>query len=273
MDKDLLRIVIIALGIIVMLGLWAWSAFKNRTPNSKVKFHKDNDPLENIDDSLLMNSDNDDFDIVSLDSVMDDDKDVFSINVNQEKIDDSDLPLEFSSDDALVLDSLLEEDPVSESQPYDYDKATDLNPENSPQDQEESIQIVVPDIIQFHILALDYEGFNGKQLQQVFKNLNLTFGSTKIYESLDANRSVKFSIASMVEPGTFPDKDYESFTCPGIVFFLQAKELENPVEVFDELIEIIDLIASELEGVKLDHSREPLSKSTILHIRNALKGL
>jgi cell division protein ZipA len=71
----------------------------------------------------------------------------------------------------------------------------------------------------------------------------------------------------MVEPGAFPETNRESFYSPGIVFFLQPGELENPLEIFDEFIQTINLLSANLDGVKWDHNRQPLSEETIKAFR------
>lgn len=265
MDKDILRLVIISLGIFVMLCMVLWSLFKNRKPRRDVKFYNKKDPLGKIDDSLVINTDNDDFDVV---------------------------PLGVVTDDGLVPDSGFESDPdpifnnqvqareqtdyapVSQEQYAETDPEPELEIEGFKEDdlelikpQKKNSSFEVPKIIQIHIFALDYEGFSGEDLRDTFQQNSLTYGSLKIFERLDSQNRVDFAVASMIEPGTFPDQDMELFTCPGIVFFLQPAELDDPLRVFDEFIKTIEIIATRLEGVKLDHKREPLSKETIKQIR------
>ncbi|MDD2801503.1 MAG: cell division protein ZipA C-terminal FtsZ-binding domain-containing protein, partial [Methylococcales bacterium] len=96
------------------------------------------------------------------------------------------------------------------------------------------------------------------------------YGSLKIFERLDANRLVDFGVACMVEPGTFPDYDLEDFYCPGIVFFMQPEALDDAQAVFDDYVETIKLLAEQLDGVILDHRRQPLTDATVEAIRQSL---
>ncbi len=265
MDKDILRLVIISLGVFVMLCMVLWSFFKNRKPRRDVMFYNKKEPLGKIDDSLVINTDNDDFDVV---------------------------PLGVVTDDGLVPDPGFESDPdpifnnqvqareqtdyapVSQEQYAETDPEPELEIEGFKEDdlelikpQKKNSSFEVPKIIQIHIFALEYEGFSGKDLRDAFQQNSLTYGSLKIFERLNSQNRVDFAVASMIEPGTFPDQDMELFTCPGIVFFLQPAELDDPLRVFDEFIKTIEIIATRLEGVKLDHKREPLSKETIEQIR------
>jgi len=72
MDKDLLRIVIIAIGGTVILAMVLWSIFKTKRKQRKIDFYDNGNPLDNIDQSLVLNTDNDEFDIVPLGSALGD---------------------------------------------------------------------------------------------------------------------------------------------------------------------------------------------------------
>ncbi len=289
MDKELLRIVIITLGILVMIGMVLWSFFRDNKSRRKIDFYDDGDPLDKIDHSLVINTENDDFDIVPLGGATDGTSDELIIDDLYDEVNrEYDTPSSATSS----LDDEVPSDPIDDVNEYtDFDDSSDLSSINDVNDfsiqepeypnvsndfvtqqPEYTKAIKIPEIIQIHILALDYDGFSGKQLLQAFHSAELTYGSLKIFEKLDENRIVKFSVASMVEPGTFPDTGAElkEFKCPGIVFFLQPGELEDPIAVFDEYIETIDLVADKLDGVKLDSKRDPLSKETIDGFRKAL---
>ena len=84
MDKDLLRIVIIVIGAIVIAGMVLWSFFKNKNTKGVMGFYDRGNPLENIDQSLILNTDHDDFDIVPLGSALDDEIDVDPISMVDE---------------------------------------------------------------------------------------------------------------------------------------------------------------------------------------------
>ncbi len=225
MDKDLLRIVIIAIGGTVLIGIILWSIFKNKKPRRGIDFYDRGNPLENIDESLFLNTQHDEFDIVPLGSALDDE------------------PI-------IELDSV---EPVSNT---------------SEQEQEDKVDL--PKIIQFSIVASADKGFNGLDLVEAFERVGLEYGSMKIFERIDEQRRVDFAVASMVEPGTFPETDLELFSSPGIVFFIQPGELDNPLQTFDEFVQTINMLATELDGVIWDHNRQPLTDVTIQQFRESL---
>jgi cell division protein ZipA len=235
MDKELLRIVIIATGLLVIIGMILWSYIKNR--NSA----EDMDAIESekvigssrvIDDTLKLHSERDEFDIVPVGS---------------------------------AKRTLDDEDDENDS---GWD--TEFN-EGFDDDMEPDTRNVLPDILQFGVVARDDEGFNGVELVLTFGLVDLEYGDMKIYERINKNGGIDYGVACMVEPGTFPDGEYlASFNCPGIVFYLQHQDLEDAQNVFDDFVDTIKTVAKELDGVIWDHQRQPLTEETIQAIRRSL---
>ncbi len=224
MDKELLRLVIIAIGGIVIISMVLWSFFKNKKSRRSIDFYDKGNPLDKIDESLIVNTENDDFDIVPLGSAL-----------NQE----------------------LAPDPIT--------VASEKEHSAKPTNRDE-----LPKLIQFSLVAVADEGFKGMELVDAFQQVGLEYGSMHVFERLDEKRRVDFAVASMVEPGTFPETGLESFSSPGIVFFTQPNELQNPLAVFDEFIQTIKLLAIELDGIEWDHNRQPLTEDTIQQFRMQL---
>ncbi|ESS72378.1 cell division protein ZipA [Methyloglobulus morosus KoM1] len=231
MDKELLRIVIIATGFVVIIGMILWSYIKNRNAM------EDEDSIESekvigssgaISDALKLHTEHDDFDIVPVGSA----KRTLDSDDNE-----SDWDTEFDGDDEMESDT----------------------------------RNVLPEILQFGVVASDDEGFNGVELVLVFESVGLEYGDMKVYERINKQGDVDFGVACMVEPGTFPDGEYlASFNCPGIVFYLQHQDLEDAQNVFDDFVDTIKTVAKELDGVIWDHQRQPLTDETIQAIRRSL---
>ena len=234
MDKELLRIVIIATGLVVIVGILIWGFIKGKRTRREAGLY-DDDIV--IDESLAVRTGDDDFDIIPLG------------------------PARKSAggrDKSDRYDRAVDDVEIEES-PFDFDDEEEPPPRFS-----------VPDIIQFSVIAKAEEGFNGIDLANAFQLAGLDYGSLKIYERLDPNRLVDFGVASLVAPGTFPDDNLESFFCPGIVFFMQPSQLEDASAVFEDYVETIQLVAAELDGEICDHQRQPLTEATIELFRRSL---
>ncbi|WP_442499115.1 cell division protein ZipA C-terminal FtsZ-binding domain-containing protein [Methylobacter sp. sgz302048] len=229
MDKEILRIVIIATGLLVIIGMLLWAYIRNRKAQHDMEGYEGEDILKGADEALAFQEDDDDFDIASSDK-----RGAHAAKSAQ-----------YESDDDYY-----------ESDDEDY---------GEPQSR-----FIAPKIIQFSLIARDEEGFNGVDLVNALEMVGLEYGSLKIFERLDANRLVDFGVASMVESGTFPSKNLDTFYTPGIVFFMQPEAVDNAQAVFDDYVQTIQLLAAELNGVIRDHQRQPLTEATIQMIRQSL---
>jgi cell division protein ZipA len=238
MDKEILRIVIIATGLVVVIGMLIWAYIKDKRAQEDLEFYDDDD--DENDYAVHIPSDLDDFDIIPVES-----SSAAKRNVGAQHTHDK-------------SDRYYDEDDNEEDY-YEHDD--DLEPPP---------RAAAPAIIQFSVITKADEDFNGADLVEAFEMVGLKYGSLKIFERLDENRLVDFGVACIVEPGTFPEKDLDRFYCPGIVFFMQPEALDNPQAVFDDYIETINLLAEKLDGVILDHRRQPLTEATIQAIRQSL---
>jgi cell division protein ZipA len=223
MDKELLRIVIIATGLLIIMGMLAWSYIKNKKSQEEMDFY---------------------------------DEQKFRSHRNN--------PLPIADE---KMDSVPVDEAAVDHHYYDQEDAI-YEPEED--EIEPPPREAVPAIIQFSLIAKADEGFNGIDLVNAFGIVGLEYGNLKIYERLDANRLVDYGVACMVEPGTFPDSNVESFFCPGLVFFMQPAALDDAQAIFDDYIETIQLLAIELDGLILDHHRQPLTDATIQSLRQSL---
>ncbi|MGZ5050190.1 MAG: cell division protein ZipA C-terminal FtsZ-binding domain-containing protein [Methylobacter sp.] len=239
MDKEILRIVIIATGMVVVIGMLVWAYIKDKKAQQEMDYY---DEDVDYDDEALeeerFDDSKDDFDLVPIEA---DKKSSVSQHHGHDK-----------------SDRYFDED---ESDDYYGEEEEDVEPPP---------RAAAPAIIQFSIITKADEDFNGEDLVDAFKMVGLEYGSLKIFERLDANRLVDFGVACIVEPGTFPEKELDQFYCPGIVFFMQPEALDDPQAVFDDYIETIYLLADRLDGVILDHRRQPLTEATVQAIRQSL---
>jgi cell division protein ZipA len=223
MDKELLRIVIIATGLMIIMGMLAWSYLKNKRSQESMDFYDEQEAEDQPNTRLT---------------------------VADEKTDTE-------PEETVDLHYFDQDDSVYE-------------PEEDEEDIEPPPRAATPDIIQFSLAAKADEGFNGIDLVKAFGIVGLEYGNLKIYERLDPNRLVDFGVACMVEPGTFPDSNLETFYCPGLVFFMQPGALDDAQAVFDDFVETIQILAVELDGVILDHHRRPLTDAAIQSLRQGL---
>ncbi|MFU8789727.1 MAG: cell division protein ZipA C-terminal FtsZ-binding domain-containing protein [Methylobacter sp.] len=239
MDKEILRIVIIATGMVVVIGMLAWAFIKDKQAREAMEIYDDDDIDydDQLSDESLEDEDDDSIPAAEADSTV-------------------------GAYQAYDKSARYYEDGDEDEDSDDYHEPSTL--------VEPPPRTAAPAIIQFSIITKADQDFNGADLIEAFKMVGLEYGSLKIFERLDENRLVDYGVACIVEPGTFPEKDLDQFHCPGIVFFMQPEALDDARAVFEDYIETIALLAKRLDGVILDHRRQHLTEATVEAIRRGL---
>ena len=248
MDKELLRIAIIATGLIIIIGMVISSYLKDKQAREdELDFYDDDDEFEDEFEEDDVMEEKPAVPVKKL-SVTQTLKNVYAQQVKQRQ---------------PVVPPRVD---VDEKIAPEFDEAEKIH------DEPVSRPAVAAAIIQFSVITKGDEDFNGADIFDALEELGLEYGSTKIFERVDEHRFVHFGVASMVEPGTFPDEDIESFYCPGVTFFMQVDGLDDPVAVFDDYVSTIVLFAQRMDGVVLDHRRQVLTQEMVEAIRKGLSA-
>jgi cell division protein ZipA len=271
MDKEILRIVIIASGLLVMMAMLLWGYLRSRRTSDNVNLFDGERNIGPLKESLKLHPEHDDYDVTPLSPGSPIAK-TSATNINS-TTDNSAANKPQTQNTAAKKPGFqpkIVPPPVVPVPVVEQDDDFDIDFEYEPLDLDLKPRASLPAIIQFCIVANADVGFNGVELFDAFESAGLQYGSLKIFERLDAARRVDFGVACMIEPGTFPDTKLESFYCPGIVFFMQHGQLEDALAVFDDYVDTIAYLAQTLDGVAWDHQRQPLTEETVEAIRRSL---
>ncbi len=129
----------------------------------------------------------------------------------------------------------------------------------------------IPKLIQISVVAQRGEQFDGVELLKLLAELGLSQGEMGIYHRhFNPENNDRFSLANLVEPGTFPIDQQQSFSTPGLVIFMEVALQDDPLIVFDEMILTGKKLTEELSGLLLDKSHQPLNEETLPEIREQL---
>lgn len=124
-----------------------------------------------------------------------------------------------------------------------------------------------------NIVAGKQRMFSGHHLDQAFAQVGLMYGDMDIYHyhasSLPGSRSL-FKVANLVKPGSFPKDSMEQFTTPGITLFFLPGEVDDPIAVFDRMLDVARLLADSLEGELTDDQHKALGSAQIDRMRHRL---
>ncbi|MES9992663.1 MAG: cell division protein ZipA [Candidatus Thiodiazotropha sp.] len=191
--------------------------------------------------------------------------------------------INWEEDDTELLDRGMEEigslDPDEDDAPElefaaESESAT-LEPEQ--QDlfgfsaQEESPVDVPLLIIQINLRARS-QPFSGPDIQKAMQDTGLVLSELSIYQRLASDGSDKptFNLASMVEPGVFPQQDVDEFSTPGLTLFTQLPGPGDGMAIFSDMLFTAERLAAMLDGELQDETHSALSKQTIEHMRGEI---
>ena len=130
------------------------------------------------------------------------------------------------------------------------------------------------DVLVMHLMANKGEMLKGEDLLAVSVEVGLRYGAMKIFHrhiSDDGSGPVLFSMANLVNPGTFDLNTMPKITTPGVTLFMALDDLDDPSGAFEIMIEAINKMAEKLPLNVMDESRSSMTLQTIDHYRQRAK--
>lgn len=238
MDRDTVRIIILVVGALVIAGIYVWGRYRQK-----------------ILDTLERSSE-------------------FDVSEFETEEETEELPWAGSEPEpeAAVECREIDEAPVV-SRPSEtaQGQPAEAVPERHSESASTSGALGAPFLIQLRVVKGGGARFPGEGLRDALIDLDLVYGEMGIFHRYDsAYREPLFSVASLVEPGTFPVNDMENFRTPGVVFFFQPAKVPEPLDVFDDLVETCRMLAGVLDGTVLDENRTELTDERVAEMREIL---
>jgi len=124
-------------------------------------------------------------------------------------------------------------------------------------------------VIVVHVSAKGGSRFKGPAIIEALEAESLEFGEFDIFHRRSGQQSI-YSIATMVEPGKFDLDNIESLTTPGLSLFLVLPGPDSPVAAFSEMLSTARRLATALGGEVLDESGSTLSRQAASHLREQI---
>ncbi|TWX73626.1 cell division protein ZipA [Colwellia sp. C1TZA3] len=127
---------------------------------------------------------------------------------------------------------------------------------------------IEPQVIVLSVVMPKGEVMSGAALLPTLLTLGMKYGEMNIFhrhQDNAGNGKVTFSLANMMNPGTFNLDDIENFSTQGITLFMT---LPNPVDafsVFEQMLNAAKQLAVEFRAQLLDHKRSVMTKQTEQH--------
>jgi len=136
-------------------------------------------------------------------------------------------------------------------------------------DKASSVTIAPRKILVLHVRAASGEDFRGPELLQALEGEGLQYGQYDAFHYMNDQGQSVFTVANMMEPGSFPQDGMEDFSTVGITAFML---LPGPGKVDDlaRMVACCRRLASRLGGEVLDESRSTLTNQGATHMKEEL---
>lgn len=114
------------------------------------------------------------------------------------------------------------------------------------------------DIIVLYLLPKGNQKLNGSQINSSVQAMGLSFGEMNIFHYRPGNRNV-FSIANMLEPGSFDVNTIHDLQTTGLSVFMQITG-DDPLDDLTEMLQRSYQLAGLLDARLCNHKRQPLTQ-------------
>ena len=250
MDSTELRLILLGLGLVLVIGIYAWEKGKRqrRTTRERVKS-------------------------------------VSSRRANRRKKKFAERFLGGKEEKPAPANSRARQEPVLRDAPDTETPDTDtmppvheVDPGFPPPDPEPGatppapqVEAPMPQVLALHVVARVGSQFDGDAIMSAARDVGLVPGEMEIFHRADEGTGeVLFSMANMVKPGTFSFHAMSDFQSPGLALFAQLPGPQHALVLYDELLAAADRLAALLDGRLQDDKRSPLTPDKIDEMRQRL---
>ena len=125
-----------------------------------------------------------------------------------------------------------------------------------------------PEVIVLSVIMPENQVMSGAVLLPTLLTLGMKFGDMNIFhrhQDNAGNGKVTFSVANMMNPGTFDLDTMETFVTQGVSLFMTLPNPGDAFIVFDQMLAAAKQIAQEFKGQLLDDKRSVMTKQTEQH--------
>lgn len=131
-----------------------------------------------------------------------------------------------------------------------------------------------PEVLIISVVMPDSQQMSGAALLPTLLTLGMKFGDMNIFhrhEDNAGNGKVTFSLANIMNPGTFDLDNMESFSTQGVSLFMTLPNVGDAVVVFEQMLNAAKQLALEFNGQLLDDKRSVMTKQTEQHYSGKIR--
>jgi len=129
------------------------------------------------------------------------------------------------------------------------------------------------EVLVVNVMSREGDLFRGPELLQVLITAGLKHGDMNIFHrhvDYDTERPAVFSVANILNPGTFDLDAMEGFTTRGISLFLAMPSVISNRDAFEDMLRTAQQVRAALDGELRDDHRSVMTAQTIEHYRQRI---
>ncbi|WP_206485491.1 cell division protein ZipA [Thalassotalea sp. G2M2-11] len=131
-----------------------------------------------------------------------------------------------------------------------------------------------PEVLVVSVVMPEGQQISGAALLPTLLTLGLRYGDMNIFhrhQDNAGNGKVTFSLANMMNPGTFDLDEIETFVTQGISLFMTLPNAGDPFEVFEHMMNAAKQLSTEFHAQLLDDKRSVMTKQTEQHYMSKIR--
>ena len=128
-------------------------------------------------------------------------------------------------------------------------------------------------ILALHVQPRGAVTIPGPVARAVMEEAGLRYGRRQVFHRLEGkgeSAASVFSVANMVEPGSFDLKTLAEAAVPGLTLFMVLPGPRGGVDAYADMLATARRLAQQLEAEVLDETRSTLTRQTARHIRERI---
>ncbi|MEJ2604219.1 MAG: cell division protein ZipA [Gammaproteobacteria bacterium] len=131
----------------------------------------------------------------------------------------------------------------------------------SEEETDDQLSPIEQKIVTLRLVARGEEHFGGEQVVLALRRLGLKHGKFGIFHRVDGpdDGNIVFSVASLVEPGSFDLTNLRQQRLPGVSMFMVLPGPKDGPEAFDEMMQTARALADTLDGELFDEAGSSMS--------------
>lgn len=126
-------------------------------------------------------------------------------------------------------------------------------------------------LVVLYLVAQEGERLVGARIAEAFARHGLEHGELGIFHSSDSDGRTVFSVANLVEPGTFDPATMDTLSTPGLAMFMRLPGPQSATTALERMLDTARALADELDARVLDHDHSTLTRQTEQHLRDDLR--